>query len=436
MAGKYSKYEDQIELIIEYIKNGEKEKDELAIGLEIEHIIIDKDSKKRQFYYGHRGVKEVLEKILETGKFIGDYSGDNIIGMHNDKLTISIEPGAQFEISISRDASIKELINTYHEALSIIKPILSEMNLSLMLLGIDPENKVDDIPLIPKDRYKIMNEYLYKKGELSRSMMRQTCSLQVSCDFENENDFRRKYQVLTALSPVLYTLFDNSSYHNGEHVPHYNMRQIIWNNTDPDRCGIVSGVFSKDFGYETYAKWLLNIPILFIPVGDIIEEVGEETLSEALSKAESYDEAMNLIRHAISIVFPDIRVKNYLEIRQMDSVPEKYAFAAAALLKGVLYSEEALDELSEYFSEAVESMVVRGKNSGHDNGIQGYYFSDYFARWGLRLIELAKKGLSEEESMLINPLYELWNNLDTPRSIFERIEEREGYLKAIEAFEV
>jgi len=296
---------------------------------------------------------------------------------------------------------------------------------------------VEAIPLIPKARYRIMNDYLNEKGELARSMMRQSCALQVAVDFASEADMVKKMRVLSALSPILYTLTDSVKYFGGELVPHYNMRQRIWRNTDPARTGLTPSVFDPDFGYAAYARWVLDRPILFMPgENGEAEAVGEQTLSEALDAVNTESMVERLVVHAMSIVFPDLRLKRYIEVRQMDEIPEEYAFGMTALIKGLVYDARNLDELAEYFKEATVSMVERGKNSGNDNGIQGYYYSDYFAHWGIRLAEMAERALPEEEAVLIGPLKAMWQNLDTPRLQFERIEQVAGYAQAIEAFEV
>lgn len=427
----------KINYIASYIRAGEVPCESFDMGIELEHFIIEKATKRRVFYEGEHGVHSILMRLAENPKFETVHAEGHLIGMRCPDFEISIEPGAQFEISVHHNRSVRELNRLYHEALDDVWPILDEKGLTLLTIGLDPKNRVEDIPLIPKARYAIMNEYLHARGALARSMMRQSCALQVAVDFDSEADMVRKMRVLSALSPILYTLTDSVKYFGGEVVDHYNMRQTIWRSTDDARTGLIPGVFDDDFGYEAYARWVLGRPILFMPgPNGEAEPTGDQTLSEALDAVESEASAEQLVVHAMSIVFPDLRLKRYIEVRQMDEIPEEYAFGMAALIKGIIYDTRNLEELAEYFREASVAMVERGKSSGHDNGIQGYYYSDYFAHWGIRLAEMAERALPADERVLLTPLKAMWNNLDTPRLQFERIERVASYDQAIEAFEV
>lgn len=429
--------EKKLEQIVAMMRKNCRDGGCREVGIELEHFIIDRETKRRQFYEGARGVHRVLEAL--SAKKLGHdvYLEGHLIGIEAPEYAISIEPGAQFEISVAHDASILSLREKYRRALRVVFPVLDEYKETLLTLGVDPVNPIEEIPLIPKMRYEIMNRRLHEKGSLARAMMRQSCALQIALDYCDEADFVEKYRILSAMSPILYTLFDNSPRRGGEELVHFNMRQEIWRNTDPARTGIVPGTFDEGFGFAKYAEWILGNAPLFVPRTDgTIYESNDRPLAELLDEASSEEEAMLLIRHAMSIVFPDIRLKNYLEIRIMDEVPEEMAFGAAAMLKGLLYCKENQRALAAVFAPATEEMVERGKNSGRDNGIQGYYFSDYFAHWGLRLLDLANRGLPEEERALLAPLRTLWDGLDTPRLLFEQIEREAGFTAAIAAFEV
>lgn len=438
--------EQKIERIVSFFRSGEKEKKDYAIGMELEHFVIDAKTKARIPFEGPEGVHDSLIEIIKC-KCVASFAervireGEILLGVETPDFAVSIEPGAQFELSMERNISIENLENQYQEALNCVERIFREKGQKLLTIGYDPIERIENIDLLPKDRYRVMNRYLGERGKYSRNMMRQSCALQVIVDYSSEDDFKRKYRTLSAMTPILYTLFDSIAYFEGKLVDHFNMRQEIWRATDPARTGVFEKAFDDDFGYRSIAEWVLGLPTLFVPVkgedGKIQDvETGEETLESLLDKAKDEPQAQAWIEHALSIVFPDIRVKKYLEIRVMDEVPRQYAFGAAAMFKGLLYDETVFDELEKTFRDANANIVERGKNSGRDNGIQGYYFKDYFAHWGIRLLDMAKRGLEEKEQRYLEPLYELWGNLDTPRTLFERIEKEEGMHAAIEAFEV
>ena len=407
------------------------------IGIEMEHFIIDKKSGERIFYSGERGVAKLLEKLASRDDLEKIEINGHIAGAKDEDMAISIEPGAQFEISLTMAEKISQLEERYKKAMAKIRPTLEEMGLAMVSLGADPVNKVEDIELIPKSRYAMMNDYMGRHGERSRNMMRQTCALQVSIDMFSEADFVKKYRALTAMVPMLYTLFDSVTWLGGKKLEKHNARQEIWRRTDPKRTGIIPGVFDDDFSISKYAEWLLDQIIIFK-----VDEEGQEistgddtTLSMAMDAAQDDQEITRLIDHAIGIVFPDIRVKNFLEIRPMDALPIEYSLGASAMIKGLFYDERVLDKLSEALKDASQERVLRGLDSGRDNGIQGYYMSDYFCNWGLRLLDLAQEGLDAQEGTVaqegsdagyLKALRGLWENLESPADYFNRIYREKG----------
>lgn len=422
----YREEKEQIKLLTDYFRSGFKKPEDRLLGVEVEYFLTREDTMERVFYEGDPGVKQVLEDLVAQGYEPVRPEGA-LIGAVGKDCAISIEPGAQFELSVSPQPTVETLCKTLWKCLQEIDSMVRKRGLCMVAIGIDPLNEMDKVPMIPKDRYRIMNEKMSKKAGHTKAMMRLSCALQISMDVESEEDFIRKYRVLTALSPILYTLFDSAPYFQGEKVKNFNLRQQVWRDTDSDRCGLIPGTFDADFGLEAYAKWLLTVPVLFLPDAQGQDHETEETLGQALARAESEEEARRWMEHGISIVFPDIRMKKLLEIRQMDEVPPELTFGAIALLKGLLYDAEVLNRLSACFREISLDIVERGKDSGRDHGIQGYYFSDYFAHWGLRLLDLAKEGLDREEAKYLEPLERLWSQLDTPRICLERAIEEQGW---------
>lgn len=403
-----------------------KKPEEAALGLELEHFVVNRSDGRRIFYDEPDGVAELLKEIAAQEGLTPIWINGHIAGAKNKEMALSIEPGAQLELSLHYQRSVQALEAAYKRAMALVLPVLQRHDYGLLSLGVDPVNGVDQVPIIPKERYRIMNDWLGAHGAHSRKMMRLTCALQVSIDYFNEQDFVKKYRVLTAMVPMLYTLFDSAWTLSGQALPKYNVRQEIWRKTDPARTGLIPGVFDPDFSFARYADWLLDQALLFRMEEGHEVELGSLTLDQALDQAQP-DEVGGLIDQAMGIVFPDIRVKQFAEIRPMDAVPFPYALGAAALFKGLLYQDEALDRLYRRLCGIDLSIVERGKDSGRDNGIQGYYLSDYFAHWGVLLVDLARSGLSAEEGAYLDPLSELWSNLDTPRTYFERVYRTGGW---------
>lgn len=423
--------------LLNYFRKGEKEADERKIGIEMEHFVVDEKSLKTVSYYGENGVESLLQELTKALEEGGEDPRPNleegrILGIETPDFSFSIEPGAQFELALTKTRTLAEAEDLYFRAMSYVKPLLESRGQKLLAIGYQPAMRIEDIRRIPKERYAFMEEHFQKTGSLGKNMMKQTASLQVSIDYFSEEDFRRKIFVASCLSAVFYTLFDSVYLFEGEPLKTYNQRQWIWENTDPARTGLFECAFQEEFGYFCYAKQIASSPLIFLPLkeGDIRAET--TNLEEAWDLYPDQREA--LLGHALSIVFPDIRMKKYLEIRMPDSLPYPWNFGLMALIKGIFYSDENLKELEETLRPMTYDIAVRGKRSGYFNGIQGYFFSRYFAVWGKDLIEMAEKGLPEEEVPYLNILKEHWLNLETPRDLFERIYKKEGLEQAMSAF--
>lgn len=432
--GIFKYEEEKKQLIIDYMsssfnKESGKQPVSCKLGPEIEHIMFDKKENKRVTYPGPDGVEGVLRDLLMAHPdWQGIYSHDHVIGIRIDPkkegpealgAEISLEPAGQFEISLDPSESVLELRDSYLYRIRQVYEVLDNRNYCLVNVGIDPVNKVLDLPMIPKDRYREMDAWMSKQGVHARTMMRLTASFQVSIDVFDESDFIRKYKILGAITPILYTLFDNSPYYEGRFVQVYNARQEVWRNVDPARSGLPENIFDEDFGLAAYAEKILQTPPIFFEYKGELRVTGAKTLSEILDQVESMEEAEALIEHGLSIVFPDIRMKKIMEIRSMDSVPAKYSFAAAALIKGLFYNEKNLAKLEKAFLPAKLDWIRRGQDAGRDNGLTAFYRGDYMVNWGLKFIDMAKEALDPEEAFLLEELRKLWDDLKTPRDLIE-----------------
>lgn len=403
----------QIQEFVNYFKNNEKSPSDFKIGVELEHFIIDKDTLKSVNYYDEGGVKDTLEQMQTLG-WEGKYEGENILGLSNTTQIISLEPGSQFEFSIKNPCKdIKKIEEEYFSFLNQIIPILEKKNQYLVATGYHPLSKIDDFPIIPKGRYDYMFEYFKSRGTHAHNMMKGTAALQVAVDFSSEEDYIKKFQVANALSPVIYSLFDNAYYFEGGVWDKRNLRAYIWENTDKDRSGVVEVAFDKDFGYQKYAQYILNSPPILIDNGEEVYYTGNQ-LTKEIFDPESYTQEE--IEHILTMVFPDVRTKKYVEIRMMDSLPYPLNLAVVALWKGLLYHEENLNTLYNALKDinlqdintAKEDIVQRGL-SGTLKGKSIYEI----AQW---IVKLAKKGLEEEVAYIL-PLEEMIENKKNPYEI-------------------
>lgn len=420
--------EEQRNRLIDYFRSGEKSLDNLKIGIELEHFIIDSQTLKTVSYYGENGVEESLKDIEKQG-WEGYYNDEYLLGLERGPYTISTEPAAQFEISMEAQHSIKELDELYLEFMKQILPVFKSKNQELIAMGYHPVTKIDEIKISPKKRYTYMYEYFKKRGTHAHNMMKGTCAVQVTIDFTSEEDFIKKYRIGSALSPILYTMYDNSYIFESEVHENYSVRQHIWENTDLDRSGVLKTAFDKDFSYGKYADYILNNNIIFTDDKGELASTGDALFKDIFDPEKHGDEE---IYHAISIVFPDLRLKRYLEFRMMDAVPYPLNFSAAALIKGLMYSDENLERLDELFKDISYEDVQTGKSNASKYGMNGIYLGRSFVDWANQLIYMAKDSLDESEAKYLDKIQELSGVGKNPRDDFRDIYNVNGLKAAVE----
>lgn len=409
------KYEKQIEEIVNYLKSGEKAEEDFRIGIEMEHFVIDKDSLKTISYYGENGVSETL-KELEGNGWTGVYEGEYLLGLNNHKKVVTLEPGSQLELSIVAQKCIKDIEKEYFSFLEEIIPILEKKNQALIATAYHPETLISEIKILPKKRYDYMFNYFKDKGIHAHNMMKGTASLQLAFDFKSEEDYIKKFKVTSALSPVVYALYDNGYYFEGKPWGRHNLRAHIWENCDKDRSGVVYNAFDKDFGYEKYAEYILNGPPIFIDNGKELYFTGD-TLYKDILDPEDY--SIEELEHALTMFFPDVRTKKYIEVRMMDAVPYPLNLSAMALWKGILYNEDNLNTVYDYIIDINMDDINKAKIEIIEKGLDGKLRDQTVYEIGQWLVKLSKRGLVEGEKKYLLPLEEMIDKKVTPYDLVE-----------------
>lgn len=415
-------YERQIEIFVDYFKRQEKKREDFKIGIELEHFVIDQDTLETISYYGKGGVGETLKELEEKG-WTGIYEGENILGLYKGNKIISLEPGSQIELSIGPEKNIKDLEKEYFSFLRDLIPILEKKNQTLITLGYHPVSKIEDIKIIPKQRYDYMFEYFKTRGSHAHNMMKGTASLQITVDYESEEDYIKKFKIANGLSPVLYALYDNGYYFEGGIWQKHSLRSFIWANCDDDRCGMARGSFIEGFGYGKYAEYILNTPPIFVFDGEKTYPTGNKLVREIFDP-DKY--SIEMLEHVLTMVFPDVRTKKYIEIRMMDSVPYPLNFSAVALIKGLFYNESNLEKLYKFVEDISEEEIVKAKKDLFEKGLKAKYKGKTLLEIGNYLLELATHALSEEERKYLKPLEELIRNGKNP---YEITKEKAGFGK-------
>lgn len=258
-----------------------------------------------------------------------------------------------------------------------------------------------------------MYDYFKTKGTHAHNMMKGTAALQVAIDYESEEDYIKKFKIVNALTPVFYAIFENAYYFEGEKSPSHNMRSFIWENCDKDRSGVVPSSLDIDYDYEKYAKYILEgSPIFIYEDGKEVSVKGKDVKELLDPDAFTQEE----VEHYLTMFFPDVRTKHYIEIRMMDSVPYPLNFSAIALFKGLLYNEENLEKLSEFVKCITVKDVEEAKHTMMEDGLKSQFNGITLLEIGKFLVELAQNGLDEKEKEYLKPLKEM---LDSGKSPYE-----------------
>ena len=332
--------------LLSVFSGGEKPAERWRIGTEHEKFVYRVEDHRAPSYAEPGGIRDLLDGLTEFG-WEPVIEGDNAIALSGPDGTISLEPAGQFELS---GAALENLHQTCAEAnrhLSQCKTIGERLGLGFLGLGMWPDKARSDLPVMPKGRYKIMLNYMPKVGTLGLDMMLRTCTIQVNLDYSSEADMAKKFRVGLALQPVATALFANSPLTEGKPNGYRSFRSHIWEDTDPDRTGMLPFVFEDGFGYERYLDYALDVPMYFVyRDGKYIDVAGESFRAFLEGKlpqlAGEKPRQSDFVDH-LSTIFPEVRLKSFLEMRGADGGRWGKICGLPALWVGLLYDSQALD---------------------------------------------------------------------------------------------
>src|SRR5882762_3861146 len=335
--------------LVAWLEAGVKPPSEFRIGTEHEKTPFTLEGHHPVPYEGARGIGALLEgmqlllgwePIMEHGNIIGLY---DITGGG----AISLEPGGQFELSGAPVETVHQTQSELMAHLAQVREIATPLGIGFLGLGMTPSWSRADIPVMPKGRYKIMTNYMPKVGQYGLDMMYRTCTVQANLDFSSEADMVKKLRVSLALQPVATALFANSPFTEGKPNGFLSFRSEIWRDTDPDRSGTLPWAFEPGMGYERWTDYALDVPMYFVKRGDRYIDVAGRSFRDLLAGklAELPGERATVSDWAnhLSTIFPEVRLKRYLEMRGSDGGPWARLPSLTALWVGLLYDDACLD---------------------------------------------------------------------------------------------
>lgn len=408
---RVSTVETDISMLTDWFRSGIKPAAELGIGTEHEQFLLNTKDYKRLGYRSLPGIRQVMHEMSSRGWNPIEEAG-NIIALEKYGASITIEPAGQFELSGRIVSTVHE---TYRETLEhnrMLDQMGAELGFMRLPMGFDPFWRREDLDWMPKERYRFMRNWMPRKGNLGLDMMTRTTSIQVNLDFVSEEDMVRKMQTAQAFQPVVTALFANSPFKEMKPNGYLSYRSHVWEDTDPDRCGFLPFVFEPDFGFERYVEYLLDVPMYFIlRAGKYYPSEGI-TFREFLKGNHEPEQVMEDWEVHVSTVFPDVRLKRFIEIRGADSGSPKMIAALAALWTGLLYDKQALDSAhSLAMSLGVE--VIQGlRKEAPRKGLRASYGEVALHELAASVVRIADGGLArraermgiETEQKYLNPL--------------------------------
>ena len=325
-----------------WLRAGEKAPARFRVGAEYEKIGLQADSLEPVPYEGPRGIGRVLERIAELDGWSPVEERGALVALEKNGTSITIEPGGQLELSGFPLRTLFEVSAEFEDHLDVLRRASEPLGLVWLGLGYSPLVPLGDAPRMPRERYRIMRQYLPTRGKLALHMMHLTATVQANVDFSDEADMVVKMRAATAVTPIVSAIFANSPLAEGRPSGFVSRRLDIWRDTDPDRCGLLHFVFDPDFGYERYVEWTLDVPMFFVVRDGTYFPTPGVTFREFLREGWRGQRArLRDFSTHLTTLFPEVRLKQFLEVRGADAVPPDLICALPALWKGLLYDDAA-----------------------------------------------------------------------------------------------
>ena len=402
-----------------YLESGCKPREDWRIGTEHEKFGYCKDTLNPLPYDGERSVKAVLEGLRERYGWNPIFEGDNIIGLELNGANVSLEPGGQLELSGAPLQTIHETCDEVNEHLREVKSVADELGVGFIGLGTAPHWRHEDMPMMPKGRYRLMNSYMDRVGTMGKTMMYRTCTVQVNLDFASEADMVQKLRVALALQPVATALFANSPFLEGRLNGHKSWRSRVWRALDPARTGTLPFVFEDGFGFDRWVDYALDVPMYFVyRDGKYIDALGQsfrDFLKGELPALPGEIPTLSDWADHLTTIFPEARIKKFIEMRGADGGPWRRLCALPALWVGLIYDQSALDAawdlVKDWDAETREALRVAASVDALDARVGDISMHD-LAREVLAIAEAGLKararpgagGLVPDETHFLNAL--------------------------------
>ncbi|HRD75099.1 MAG TPA: glutamate--cysteine ligase [Hyphomicrobiaceae bacterium] len=335
--------------LIDWIAVGAKPRNQFRIGTEHEKVVFYTSDHAPVPYAGPRGIRAIMERLIQRYGWLAITEGDNIIALRRPDgeaaATVSLEPGGQFELSGAPLATMHEVSDETEEHLDQVRAVGEELGIGFLGVGFSPHWRLEEVPRMPKRRYGVMTRYMPQVGRHGLDMMYRTATIQVNLDFADEADMVEKLRVSLALQPVVTAMFASSPFTEGKPNGYKSFRSEVWRDTDRNRTGMLPFVFEPGMGYERYVDYALGVPMYFVyRDGEYIDVAGasfKDFMAGKLAQLPGERPTMDDWSDHVTTLFPEVRLKRFLEMRGADGGRWRRICALPAIWVGLLYDETA-----------------------------------------------------------------------------------------------
>ena len=418
------------EQLVEWFKLGNKKKEDWKVGTEHEKFAYNYIKEDNFFrpvaYESKNGIESFLKEISKYG-WNEVHEEGKIVALKKSNQSITLEPGGQIELSGAPLEDIHSACKETNEHLKLVKEVGKKLNITMLGLGSRPFENTKSIPWMPKPRYKIMKNYMPKKGTNGLDMMLSTCTVQANLDYMNEEDMKKKMLLSVKIQPILTALFANSPLSEGKVNGFVSKRRYVWTHTDPDRCGTLKVAFENDFGFLKYVKFALSVPMYFIRrKNKYIDCSGDSFLDFINGKLPKLEGIKPLIQDwedHISTIFTEVRLKRFIEVRGADAGNWRRTCALPAFWVGILYDNVSLENGLKLTSQWNYHDVDKLSSDVAKLGLNAKIKNTSVKEFASELIKISTNGLknrayldskNRDETQYLAVLEEIINSEKTP----------------------
>ena len=418
------------ETLINYLRDGCKKRKSWKIGTEHEKFGFHKRTLKP---INFEDIQNIFKSLVEKFGWEKIIENNFIVGLKKNQASISLEPGGQIELSGAPLNNLFETcreVNAHHQELSQVS---SALNVDYMGIGFLPKWDLEDINKVPKERYEIMRNYMKKRGKHGLDMMHRTTTIQANLDFESEVDMVKKFRVSLAIQPAVIALYANSPFISGKVSDYLSFRSWVWQNTDSDRCGTLPMVFDQGFSFESYVDYALSVPMYFLRRNSKYYDFSGYSFEDFLKNKkpfQSFEFSMQDWEDHLTTIFPEVRLKKFMEFRGVDGGPWSNVCGLPAFWVGLLYDQENLDELTEMISKWSSSQIKDFYDDVIKNGFKARTPNNKTIKLFLKELLIKSKlglerrnivNLGNNEAIFLDPLFEILKKGESQAEIWKKM---------------